>query len=137
MQVVKIIKTGAVLTAHQFFELHPCVQFPQPLTAEALEEFGAELLPDVVPVPDSCTKRQGELALLTVPKDVDGQALTVLHWVEAQIEAEQDPIEKRRMQAEFNAGEWERDNQFLQQTWLAAGGTLEELDDLFRLAVTL
>lgn len=137
MQVVKIIKTGATLPDHHFFELHPCVQFPQPLTDDVLAEFGAELVPQPEPVPASCTKRQGELALLTVPKEVDGQALTVLHWVEAQIEAEQDPIEKRRMQAEFNAGEWERDNQFLQQTWLAAGGTLEELDDLFRRAVTL
>lgn len=74
--------------------------------------------------------------MLTVPKDVNGQPLTVLHWVEAGIDAEQDPIEKRRMQAEFNAAQWEFANPFLQQTWIASGGTLEGLEDLFRLAVT-
>ncbi|WP_280189064.1 hypothetical protein [Delftia sp. PS-11] len=89
------------------------------------------------PVPDSCSKRQGELVLLTVPMEVDGQQLTVLHWLEAKIAAEPDPIEKRRMQAELGAATWERANPFLQQIWAALGHSQAELDELFRRAVTL
>lgn len=134
---IKFIETGEVISLIEFYVRNPRVQLPQPPTDEALSSFGAHLVPAPEPVPASCTKRQGELALLTRPKEVDGQQLTVLHWVEYQIDTEQDPIEKRRMQAEFNAAQWDFANPFLQQTWLAAGGTLEELEDLFRLAVTL
>lgn len=82
---------------------------------------------DLAP-PDRCNKRQGELALLQAGK---------LDAVDAAIAAIADPIEKRRAQIEYGADMWERNNPFLQQVWAALGGTPEELDDLFRLAVTL
>lgn len=82
---------------------------------------GTEVLPaDPVPLaPLQCTKRQGERALLTLPAMVGEQQLTALHWVEAHIEQEPDPIQKRAMQAEFNSATWEEANPFLQQMWQA------------------
>ena len=41
MQQVQIINTGAVLTEHDFYEMHPTIGFPQPLTDEVLSDFGA------------------------------------------------------------------------------------------------
>lgn len=79
-------------------------------------------------VPERCSKRQGELALLEAGK---------LDAVEAAIAAITDPVAKRRAQIEYGADVWERDNPFLQGMWATLGGTPEELDDLFRLAVTL
>ena len=40
-------------------------------------------------------------------------------------------------QIEYEADTWERSNAFLQQMWAGLGGTPEQLDDLFRMAVTL
>ena len=45
---IEIIKTGAVVAERDFYEMHPTIGFPQPLTDEALADFGALL---VVPSP--------------------------------------------------------------------------------------
>lgn len=80
-------------------------------------------------VPASCTRRQGLLALLAFGfKRAD---------IEAQIAAIEDEIEKEEAQIEYEANDWERGNPRLQQMWIALGGTPAQLDDLYRLAVTL
>jgi hypothetical protein len=80
------------------------------------------------PVPHSCTRRQGQRALL-----VHGH----LDDVEAAIAAISDPLERRDAQIEYEAHTWERGNPFVQAMWAQLGGTPEQLDDLFRMAVTL
>lgn len=80
------------------------------------------------PVPASCTRREGQRALL-----VHGH----LDDVEAAIAAISDPFDRRDAQIEYDAATWERANPFLQQMWAQLGGTPEQLDDLFRMAVTL
>lgn len=80
-------------------------------------------------VPASCTRRQGLLALLAFGfKRAD---------IEAQIAAIEDEIEKEEAQIEYEANDWERGNPRLQQMWIALGGAPAQLDDLYRLAVTL
>jgi hypothetical protein len=79
-------------------------------------------------VPSRCTRRQGRLALLNAGK---------LDAVETAIDAIADPTAKRQAQIEYEADTWERSNPFLQSMWTALGGTSEELDALFTLAVTL
>lgn len=79
-------------------------------------------------VPHSCTRRQGQRALL-----VHGY----LDDVEAAIAAIADPLERRDAQIEYEAHTWERGNPFVQAMWAQLGGTPEQLDDLFRMAVTL
>lgn len=82
-----------------------------------------------VRVPHSCTRRQGLLALLmyghrradiealiaTIPEDVDREAAEI----------------------EYEAATWERSNTVLQQMWSQMGGTPEQLDEVFCVAVTL
>lgn len=80
------------------------------------------------PVPHFCTRRQGRLALL---------AQGLLDDVEAAIAAIPDPIEQREARIEYEADTWERGNPFVQAMWAQLGGTPEQLDDLFRMAVTL
>ncbi len=80
------------------------------------------------PVPASCQRRQGRLALLM-------QGL--LDTVESHIAAITDPVEQRAAQIEYEADTWDRKNALLQQMWTQLGGTSESLDDMFRLAVTL
>lgn len=84
--------------------------------------------PQPEPVPQACTRRQGRLALLHAGH---------LDAVEDAIAAITDPTERRAAQIEYEADTWQRGNQFLQGMWAALGGTEDELDDLFRLAVTL
>lgn len=84
--------------------------------------------PQPVPAPERCTRRQGRLALLS-----HGH----LDDVEAAIEAIEDPTEQRAARIEYEADTWERSNPVVQQMWQQLGGTPEQLDDLFRLAVTL
>ncbi|MBS7777709.1 hypothetical protein [Acidovorax sp. CCYZU-2555] len=84
--------------------------------------------PEPDPVPHSCTRRQGQRALL-----VHGH----LDDVEAAIAAIADPLERRDAQIEYEAHTWERGNPFVQAMWAQLGGTPEQLDDLFRMAVTL
>lgn len=84
----------------------------------------------------TCSKRQGELALLTEPSPNRAHP-SFLHWLEAGIDAETDPIEKRRKQAYFNAAEWRSDDPFVMGSWEAGGRDLSELPALFERAVTL
>lgn len=84
--------------------------------------------PEPEPVPHSCTRRQGRLALL---------AQGLLDDVEAAIAAIADPLEQREAQIEYEADTWERDSPFVQAMWAQLGGTPGQLDDLFRMAVTL
>lgn len=80
------------------------------------------------PVPQSCTNRQGKLALIELGYYT--AAIDLLAAIE-------DPIEKLKAEVEWNAPTFERDSQFLQGVWEQLGGTPEQLDDAFRLAVTL
>ena len=82
----------------------------------------------VLAVPQSCTRRQGRLALLQ-----NG----LLDDVEDAITAIPDPAQRRAAQIEYEADTWDRGNAFLQGMWQQLGGDEEGLDDLFRLAVTL
>lgn len=84
--------------------------------------------PVVVPVPSSCTRRQGQLALLEVEKLDDAEAF---------LAAIPDAKQRRAAQIEYEADTWERSNAFVQAMWQQLGGTPPELDELFRAAVTL
>ena len=79
-------------------------------------------------VPATCTRRQGRLALLQAG---------YLAAVEQSIATIADPVQRMAVQIEYEADTWERNNPFLQQMWAQLGGTPDQLDDLFRLAVTL
>ena len=79
-------------------------------------------------IPKSCTRRQGQLALLTHG---------VLDDAEAAIAAITDPVQRREAQIEYEADTWERANPFLRQLWAQLGGTPQSLDEAFVLAVTL
>lgn len=90
-------------------------------------------LPPVEPEPASfapqrCTRRQGRLALLQAG---------YLTTVEQAVASIADPAQRLAAQIEYEADTWERDNAFLQGMWAQLGGTPEQLDDLFALAVTL
>lgn len=79
-------------------------------------------------VPQSCTRRQGRLALLQAG---------LLAAVETAIAAITDPVQRMSAQIEYEADTWERANAFLQAMWAQLGGTPDELDALFMSAVTL
>lgn len=79
-------------------------------------------------VPRSCTRRQGRLALLQHG---------LLDDVEDAVAAIEDPAARRAAMIEYEADTWERNNPFVRTMWAQLGGTPEQLDDLFRLAVTL
>lgn len=99
--------------------------------AQADGTWGEEALPVL-----SCTKRQGELALLELASP-EPEHPSLLHWIEAVIEATTDPVEKRRMQAYFNATEWHTDDPFVTQMWKEAGLPYNELFDVFNRAKEL
>lgn len=80
------------------------------------------------PVPMSCTNRQGKLAL------IDLGYYTAATDLLAAIE---DPTEKLKAEVEWSAPTFERTSPFLNAVWAQLGGTQEQLDDAFRLAVTL
>ena len=85
--------------------------------------------PEPDPVPHSCTRRQGLLALLTYGhRRAD---------IEALIAAIPDETEREAALIEYEAAIWESANPVVQQMWAQLGGTPEQLDDLFRMAVTL
>jgi len=89
---------------------------------------GGEVVTDATATPQRCTRRQGRLALLQSG---------LLDAVEASIAAIGDAATRRAAQIEYEADTWERGNAFLQGMWAQLGGTPEQLDDLFALAVTL
>ena len=115
---------------HKAVELPPVLMDGQwhqawdvvPLTPEEIEAARRAM------VPQSCTRRQGRLALLQA-----GQ----LDAVETAIAAITDPVQRMSAQIEYEADTWERANAFLQAMWAQLGGTPDELDDLFMSAVTL
>lgn len=78
--------------------------------------------------PQRCSRRQGRLALLQSG---------LLTAVDQSLASVTDPAQRMAAQIEYEADTWERDNAFLQAMWAQLGGTPEQLDDLFRLAVTL
>lgn len=47
---IETIKTGAVVAERDFYEMHPTIGFPQPLTDEVLSGFGARLVVAAVDV---------------------------------------------------------------------------------------
>lgn len=81
------------------------------------------------PVPHSCTRRQGLLALLAY-----GHRRTE---IEALIAAIPDEIEREAALIEYEAATWEITNPFLQHMWGQLGGMPDQLDGVFRMAVTL
>ena len=108
------------------FDPHPeAVAYREWLAAGGVPE-PADALP--APVPATCTRRQGRLALLQAG---------YLAAVEQALAAIADPVQRLAAQIEYEADAWERDNPFLQGMWAQLGGTPEQLDDLFALAVTL
>lgn len=108
------------------FDPHPeTVAYREWLAAGGVPE-PADALP--TPIPATCTRRQGRLALLQAG---------YLAAVEQSIAAIADPAQRMAAQIEYEADTWERDNAFLQGMWAQLGGTPEQLDDLFALAVTL
>lgn len=80
------------------------------------------------PVPQSCTNRQGKLALIELGWYT--QALDLLAAIT-------DPVEKLKADVEWNAPTFERSSPFLNGVWQQLHQSQEQLDDAFRLAVTL
>lgn len=108
------------------FDPHPeTLAYREWLAAGGVPE-PADVLPG--PIPATCTRRQGRLALLQA-----GHLATV----EQTVVSIADPAQRVAAQIEYEADTWERDNAFLQGMWAQLGGTAEQLDDLFALAVTL
>ena len=92
-----------------------------------VQQFAATTEP-ISLTPQRCTRRQGRLALLQAG---------YLTAVEQSIADIADPVQLMAAQIEYEADTWERGNPFLQGMWAQLGGTPEQLDDLFQLAVTL
>lgn len=80
------------------------------------------------PVPQSCTNRQGKLALIEL--GLYTQALDLLAAIT-------DPVEKLKADVEWSAPTFERTSPFLNGVWQQLQQSQEQLDDAFRLAVTL
>ena len=99
----------------------------EPLLAEWVASYEPPP-PTPAPIPATCTRRQGRLALLQA-----GHLATV----EQTIVSIADPAQRMAAQIEYEADTWERDNAFVQSMWAQLGGTPDQLDDLFTLAVTL
>ncbi|MBS3019118.1 hypothetical protein DJFAAGMI_01857 [Comamonas sp. PE63] len=88
-----------------------------------------EAKPYLPPAPDTCTRRQGLLALLSL--GIKRAA------IEALIDGVADEDQREAALIEYEAATWERTNPFLQEIWRQLGRPTEALDDLFRLAITL
>lgn len=80
------------------------------------------------PVPQSCTNRQAKLALIEL--GFYAQAIDLLASIT-------DPVGKLKAEVEWDAATFERASLFLNNVWAQLGGTQEQLDDAFRLAVKL
>lgn len=120
-----------VIEAESGFELPGFLLVPTDTAGPGWSYVEGEFVPpepELEPVPQSCTRRQGRLALLQND---------LLDDVEDAIAAIPDPAQRRAAQIEYEADTWDRGNAFLQGMWQQLGGTEEGLDDLFRLAVTL
>lgn len=111
-------ESGAVIRCHAYSN-HPeqIAQLRADLGADAAEhealiaDVAATYVPpepEPAPVPASCTRRLGRLALLQAGKLGD---------VEAAIAAITDPVQRMAAQIEYEADTWERNNAFLQAMW--------------------
>lgn len=90
--------------------------------------------PQPEPVPQQCSGRQGQKALLRTPY---GEGSNMLSAVKELIASIPDDFMREDAELDFNAATWELGNPTLQALWAQLGGTEEQLYDLFRLAVTL
>lgn len=79
------------------------------------------------PIPLSCTNRQAKLALIEL--GFYTQAIDLFASIT-------DPVEKLKAEVEWDAPTFERGSPFLNNVWTQLGGTQEQLDNAFRLAVT-
>lgn len=101
---------------------------PEPhYICEVVDGVGAWVAPPQ-PAPQSCTNRQGKLALIEL--GLYTQALDLLAAIT-------DPVEKLKADVEWGAPTFERDSPFLNGVWQQLQQSQEQLDDAFRLAVTL
>ncbi len=103
---------------------------PQPephYVAKVVDGIGVWVEPPA-PVPKSCTNRQAKLALIEL--GFYTAAIELLAVIT-------DSTEKLKAEVEWNAPTFERASLFLNNVWAQLGGTQEQLDDAFRLAVTL
>lgn len=91
-------------------------------------------VPPPAPIPQQCSGRQGQKALLRTPYGEDSNMLAA---VKALIASIPDDFMREDAELDFNAATWERNNPTLQALWAQLGGTEAQLDDLFTLAVTL
>jgi hypothetical protein len=98
------------------------------------EEIAALPPPQPAPIPQQCSGRQGQKALLRTPYGEDSNMLAA---VKALIASIPDDFMREDAELDFNASTWERNNQTLQALWSQLGGTEAQLDDLFRVASTL
>ena len=65
--MIELIKTGVVVAESDFYDLHPTIGFPQPLTDEVLAGFGARLHVPEAPIPDRAfMARQIDEAVATI-----------------------------------------------------------------------
>ena len=95
--------------------------------AQLIDGLGVWVEPPA-PVPQSCTNRQAKLALIELGFYTQATDL---------LAANTDPVEKLKAEVEWDAPTFERASPFLNNVWAQLGGTQEQLDDAFRLAVTL
>lgn len=139
MAQTHIIADGVVANSIMAAIVEAQAAFPDAICIDAAEHGGgvgwlwdgSTLVPPPPmpePVPAQCTRRQGQLVLLSHG---------LLDDAEAAISAITDPNERRAAQIEYDADTWERSNAFLSALWGQLGGTPESLDEAFRTAVTL
>lgn len=92
-----------------------------------------DVQPSPGPIPQQCSGRQGQKALLRTPYSGGN----MLDAVRDLIAAIPDDFARQDAELDFNAAVWGRSNPTLQAMWAQLGGTEAQLDDLFVLAVTL
>lgn len=78
---IEIIGSGTLVAERDFYEMHPTVAFPQPLTDEVLADFGAR----IVPVPaDVDALRVKAVASIEQWRDIEERA-GITFWHEGRV----------------------------------------------------